>query len=263
MRGGTANIYDGKFSGRDSYTASDGTPVAGPVASYSFKMYGGTANIYGGDFSSQGSGAFIMGSSAASIGTANIYAGNFRVTGQGGISIFQYANVTFAPADANGNINRDAEIYVEGDAAGLILEGINNRAAGTTITVNAGNFNSIRNSNGDGCWSGNYQADIVITGGTFTGSPRSGLTLANAPSNGGSVQISGGTFIREGGSSNAISCGGTIRYNQIIASGAVGTLYPVGQTWAIGTTSGYGNSSINDTISGYRIGRIVVTNDGI
>lgn len=263
VRGGTANIYDGKFSGRDSYTASDGTPVAGPVASYSFKMYGGTANIYGGDFSSQGSGAFIMGSSAASIGTANIYAGNFRVTGQGGISIFQYANVTFAPADANGNINRDAEIYVEGDAAGLILEGINNRAAGTTVTVNAGNFNSTRNSNGDGCWSGNYQADIVITGGTFTGSSRSGLTLANAPSNGGSVQISGGTFIREGGSSNAISCGGTIRYNQIIASGAVGTLYLVGQTGAIGTTSGYGNSGINDTIRGNRIGRIVVTNDGI
>ena len=135
VRGGNAIVYDGYCYGNDLYiaykppgsTEEDG-PIAGPGASYAFKVYGGIATVNGGMFGwkvsddgtplnsySSGSGAFVMGT-AGSAGTAEIFGGTFEVDGQAGFSIYQYADVTF------GAENSDTGPNVTGGITAVALE---------------------------------------------------------------------------------------------------------------------------------------------
>lgn len=204
VRNGTANVYSGSFFGNDAGI------IAGPGASYAFKMYGGTANIYGGTFGqgSQGSGAFIMGTSAQNPGIANIYGGNFIVNGQAGFSIYQYADVTF------GTQGGDNAITVSGNATAIAIE--KHHATTSQITIYGGAFRSTGSSGGyDGIWYGNTSVELTIYGGTFTGSARNGLYFDGDP--GANVQIDGGTFI---GAGNQRAFGGTsLSFNSILTAG--------------------------------------------
>lgn len=182
VRNGTVTIEDGTFSGQD------GELHAGPAASYALKMYGGTAKISGGSFGGAGSGAFITGTAADEVAEANITGGTFNVSGQGGFSVFEYANVTFDPIDG--------EISVIGASAGLILEGVNQRANGTTVKIKGGTFQGTAAAgadNGNAVWNGNHLATLEISGGTFTGT-YAGLQIRYGVEPGGSVTVSGGTF---------------------------------------------------------------------
>ena len=186
---GTAAIQYGSFIGADPVKNNARIDVAGAAANYGFKMYGGTVTINGGTFGGNGSGAFVMGTSTDSgtnVAQANIYGGSFDVTGQAGFSVYQYANVTF------GNDSNDI-ITAKGDAAGLVIETTPNGDA-PTVTINAGTFESIRNSNGDGVWYGNGSAKLTITDGKFIGSSRAGLCIDDATQDSHKIVISGGTF---------------------------------------------------------------------
>lgn len=182
VKNGTANISGGVYGGQDVYEAYGGGAVAGPAASYSFKIFGGTANISGGTFDSNGSGAFIMGTSSDSWGTANISGGSFSVTGQAGISVYEYGELT-----VSGNT------VVSGAAAGLVIESSDNPC---TVTIEDGAFTGTRTSNGDGVWCGSTNVTFTVSGGTFTGQSRSGLYFSNYENNGDDslVSLSGGTF---------------------------------------------------------------------
>ena len=221
--GGSSYIYNGVFIGKDSYTILDNddgisflkiegnvtttSPLAGPAASYAFKVYSGTATVYGGTFgdpSSIASGAFVMGTED-SPGTANIFGGTFDVSdsgdngGQAGFSAYVYTNVTFTEdgSDENGT---GGKITVQGLAAGLTLEsageGSNNPYQGGSaqVIINSGSFSSMKNNNNsDGIWYGNGSTTLNISSGTFTGAARSGLYFETTPS-GNKVQLSGGTY---------------------------------------------------------------------
>lgn len=182
VKNGTANISGGVYGGQDVYEANGGGAVAGAAASYSFKIFGGTANISGGTFDSNGSGAFIMGTSSGSWGTANISGGSFSVTGQAGISVYEYGALT-----VSGNT------VVSGDAAGLVIESSDNPC---TVTIEDGTFTGTRTSNGDGIWCGSTNVTLTVSGGTFTGQSRSGLYFDSYENNGDDspVSLSGGTF---------------------------------------------------------------------
>ena len=185
VRNGTVTIENGVFSGRD------GESHAGPAASYALKMYGGTANISGGTFGGAGSGAFITGTAANAVATAVITGGTFEVDGQGGFSVFEYANVTFDPAEGK-------TISVSGEAAGLILEGVGLQANGTTVTIRGGTFKSTATSGGtsefgNALWNGNRLATLEISGGSFDGL-YAAFSIPYGVQAGGSVTISGGTF---------------------------------------------------------------------
>ena len=185
VRNGTVTIEDGTFSGQD------GELHAGPAASYALKMYGGTANISGGSFGGAGSGAFITGTAANAVATAMITGGTFEVDGQGGFSVFEYANVTFDPAEGK-------TISVSGEAAGLILEGVGLQANGTTVTIRGGTFESTATSGGtsefgNALWNGNRLATLEISGGSFDGL-YAAFSIPYGVQAGGSVTISGGTF---------------------------------------------------------------------
>lgn len=185
VRNGTVTIENGVFSGRD------GESHAGPAASYALKMYGGTANISGGTFGGSGSGAFITGTAANAVATAKITGGTFEVDGQGGFSVFEYANVTFDPAEGK-------TISVSGEAAGLILEGVGLQANGTTVTIRGGTFESTATSGGtsefgNALWNGNRLATLEISGGSFDGL-YAAFSIPYGVQAGGSVTISGGTF---------------------------------------------------------------------
>lgn len=185
VRNGEVNIANGEFSGRD------GEPHAGPAASYALKMYGGTASISGGTFGGSGSGAFITGTAANAVATAMITGGTFEVDGQGGFSVFEYANVTFDPAEGK-------TISVSGEAAGLILEGVGLQANGTTVTIRGGTFESTATSGGtsefgNALWNGNRLATLEISGGSFDGL-YAAFSIPYGVQAGGSVTISGGTF---------------------------------------------------------------------
>lgn len=185
VRNGTVTIEDGTFSGQD------GELHAGPAASYALKMYGGTANISGGTFGGSGSGAFITGTAANAVATAKITGGTFEVDGQGGFSVFEYANVTFDPAEGK-------TISVSGEAAGLILEGVGLQANGTTVTIRGGTFESTATSGGtsefgNALWNGNRLATLEISGGSFDGL-YAAFSIPYGVQAGGSVTISGGTF---------------------------------------------------------------------
>ena len=141
------------------------------------------------------SGAFISGTSEQQ-GTAEILGGTFTVGGQAGFSIFDYANVTFGeePGSNTENSNNN-NITVSGTAAGIAVE---NREAPVTITIYGDiddTFASTATSgNSDGIWYANSNAQLTITGGTFTGAARAGLCFEKFP-NPGKVQLSGGTYI--------------------------------------------------------------------
>lgn len=184
---GTATIQYGSFIGADPMKNDARMDVAGAAANYGFKMYGGTVTTYGGTFGGKGSGAFVMGTGTDSnTAQANIYGGSFNVTGQAGFSVYQYANVIF------GNDSNDI-IEARGDAAGLVIETTPNGDA-PTVTINAGTFESIRGSNGDGVWYGNGSAKLTITGGKFIGSSRAGLCIDNATQDSHKIVITGGNF---------------------------------------------------------------------
>ena len=198
VKDGTANVYGGNFSGNDSY----GT-VAGVAASYAFKLYGGTANIYSGTFGagSSGSGAFVMGNSADDMGHANIYGGSFVVNGQAGFSVYKYANILFAPR--GGENGQGDDITVSGNAAGIAVEttqAIEGTNCAVRIEIKGGDFRSTGSGGGyDGIWYSNPNAELIISGGTFTGSARSGLWFQQTP-NTGKVSLSGGTYNSASGS---------------------------------------------------------------
>lgn len=184
---GTATIQYGSFIGADPVENNARMDVAGAAANYGFKMYGGTVTIEDGTFGGNGSGAFVMGTGTDSAtAVANIYGGSFDVTGQAGFSVYQYANVIF------GNDSNDI-IEARGHAAGLVIETTPNGDA-PTVTINAGTFESIRDSNGDGVWYGNGSAKLTITGGTFIGSSRAGLCIDDATQNSHTIVITSGNF---------------------------------------------------------------------
>ena len=232
---GTAVVNGGRFEGRDSYYAPNSTDatIAGPAASYGFKMYGGEATIYGGTFThynyqgnntaDKGSGAFVMGTigndGKVVTGTAKIYGGEFLARGQLGFSVYEYADVTFAPYGDVENPDKGGDISVEGSAAGLGIENTNGISA--TVTVHGGTFTST-NASGDssGIWCGNAYVNLTIEDGTFIGRPnenndsqgKSGLFVAYGLA-GGCINISGGTFK---GGSDAGLC-----FNQSVSDGSI------------------------------------------
>ena len=203
VRSGSATVRGGVFYGNDP---TDGAEIAGAAASYGFKMYGGTVEIDGGTFGGNGSGAFVMGTSQSEKGTAKIHGGSFSVTGQAGFSVYKYGDVTFGEVGVSGSI------LVKGNAAGLVIESTPEGAP--TVTIHSGTYDSLRNSNGDGIWNGNGSAVLTITGGTFTGSSRSGLRLDVGTSTP-PVQISGGTFYGNG-SYSAITANTSLYVRNII-----------------------------------------------
>lgn len=223
VKNGTANIYGGTFFGNDSYDEKGpGTgPIAGPAASYSFKVFGGTANVYGGTFGdedSSGSGAFVMGNSSTDLAEANIYGGTFVVGGQAGFSVYDYAKISFAP---RGDDGKGGDIQVSGYNVGMAIE---NSEADVSINIAGGEFYSQnRDWNGscDGIWYSNSNARLVVSGGIFTGSARSGIYFEKAP-NSEKVSISGGQFngVRGGGLGTS---SGSLNVGDIVASGH--TLY--------------------------------------
>lgn len=233
---GIVDIVGGKFNGNDNYGGNGGGSVAGPAASYSFKMYGGTAIIYGGTFGdgSSGSGAFIMGSEDA-MGNATILGGKFVVNGQAGFSIYEYANVVFGSDDNAGS----SEITVTGSICGIAIEKC---SAAVNIEINAGAFSSTSTSgNCDGIWYSNPNATLTIKGGTFTGSARSGLFFAAVP-NGTNVQLSGGTFI--GVSSS--------QHNTYYSNGAIST--DGSERWVLGWNYTGNEIAVTDILdSGYEM----------
>lgn len=197
VKNGNVTIYDGKFLGVD-YGKQPGQ-MAGPAASYSFKVYGGLTNIYGGTFgdpNQNGSGAFIMGTSGENKGNANIYGGTFDVGGQAGFSLYDYANVLFDPngttIEGNQGGNQGSDIIVDGLACAIACENGNNPY---TLTIHDGTYSSNRpldsNSDGSGIWYGSSACTLTITGGTFTGSVVAGIDFSAKAEN---VEISGGTF---------------------------------------------------------------------
>ena len=198
--GGIANIYNGTFEGNDNYKGAG--QIAGVGASYSFKVYGGTANVYGGTFGIEGgnaSGAFVMGTSATSTGTANIYGGTFVVSstdkpgGQAAFSIFQYAQVLVNPGKGGELQNLGGNVTMTGLATGFAVEGHYDSGATSSVFIRGGSFSSTRQAGGDdGLWYGNSSVTLEISGGTFTGSYRSGIYFAEDPSE--KVKITGGTF---------------------------------------------------------------------
>lgn len=240
VKGGDTTILGGTFLGNDNYVASDGGPVAGPAASYSFKVIGGTANVYAGTFGAykdeqdnvlRGSGAFVMGTSSLT-GTAYIYGGKFVVSqndgenqgGQSGFSVYEYANVLFNPDGGETEYSdyKADNITVTGLAAGLVIEG--NTSNSATVTINGGTFSSTRpgaGSNSDGIWYNNSNANLTVTDGTFTGTARSGLFL-NARPDSNNVQLSGGTFT---GGQHAVHTEQTYVYlRYILVDGATATV---------------------------------------
>lgn len=194
VRDGTANIWGGTFVGNDNedYKSQNGENLAGPAASYAFKMYGGTANIYGGSFGkgSSGSGAFVMGT-AADKAYANVYGGTFEVNGQAGFSVFEYVNVKFNPY--GGENGAGDKITVKGSQAGMTVE---YRGAGnSSVEIFGGEFIGEGDPDfSNGIWYSESKTKLIIRKGTFKGSKTSGLYFNVEPGEG-NVQLSGGTFI--------------------------------------------------------------------
>lgn len=194
VRDGTADIWGGTFVGNDNkdYKSQNGENLAGPAASYAFKMYGGTANIYGGSFGkgSLGSGAFVMGT-AADKAYANVYGGTFEVNGQAGFSVFEYVNVKFNPY--GGENGAGDKITVKGSQAGMTIE---YRGAGnSSVEIFDGEFIGEGDPDfSNGIWYSESKTKLIIRKGTFKGSKTSGLYFNVEPGEG-NVQLSGGTFI--------------------------------------------------------------------
>ena len=195
VKGGNAVINGGSFSGNDAYVTSTNLR-AGIAASYAFKMYGGEVIVSGGRFKSQGSGAMIIGTSANDMAKATINGGEFIASGQTGFSVYNYADVTFAPGEGK-------SITVQGVAAGLTVEGIHNgnnsmNYAESEITISGGTFTGEGPSNlggGDGIWFDNKHVRMNITGGTIKGKARYGINITSSGNadDGGVLNVSGAT----------------------------------------------------------------------
>lgn len=198
VKGGKAVINGGSFSGNDEYADgdayNDSELRAGIAASYAFKMYGGEVIVSGGSFKSQGSGAMIIGTSANDMAKATINGGEFIASGQTGFSVYNYADVTFAPGE--GKI-----ITVQGVAAGLTVEGIHNgnnsmHYAKSEITISGGTFTGLGrlgsvSGRGDGIWFDNKHVTMVITGGSIVGQTAADIYISSSggSGNGGSLSI--------------------------------------------------------------------------
>lgn len=195
VRDGTADIWGGTFVGNDNeeYKSQNGENLAGPAASYAFKMYGGTANIYGGSFGkgSSGSGAFVMGTAADDKAYANVYGGTFEVKGQAGFSVFEYVDVKFDPE--GGDKGAGGKITVKGSQAGMTVE---YRGAGnSSVEIFGGEFIGDGDPGfSNGIWYSESKTKLIIHDGTFTGSATSGLYFNVDPGEG-NVQLSGGKFV--------------------------------------------------------------------
>ena len=224
VKSGRVKIYGGVFSGHDNYQANGGGAVAGPAASYNFKLFGGSVDIYSGTFNSEGSGAFIMGNSATDMADANIYGGSFVVSGQAGFSVYDYADILFAPQ--GGENGQGSDIQVSGDATAIAVE---DSYATVRLEIRGGTFKSTGGTSGerDGIWYSNSNAELIISGGEFTGSARSGLYFQRKPSSG-KVRLRGGTYIRAG-EYNPI--GGSFAESAVLVSGY--TINKNGGTWTI------------------------------
>ena len=159
-------------------------------------MYGGEVIVSGGSFKSQGSGAMIIGTSANDMAKATINGGEFIASGQTGFSVYNYADVTFAPGEGK-------SITVQGVAAGLTIEGIHNgnnsmSYAGSVINISGGTFIGTGPSNlggGDGIWFDNKHVRMNITGGTIKGKARYGINITSSGNadDGGVLNVSGAT----------------------------------------------------------------------
>lgn len=199
VRNGSATITAGNFSGKDNYSADGGGFVAGPGASYAFKVLGGTANVSGGRFASAGNGAFVM------EGNATITAGIFTGAGASGFSVWRNAVLTFGTAGMD-----DDDLIVAAASTGIAVEtNIPSGYSAADVTIHGGTFSGGTYSNteqsvyitGDGgnrngIWYGTSQAHVTVTGGYIYGEHNGfdysagagATTVANV------VQISGGTF---------------------------------------------------------------------
>lgn len=224
VKSGRVKIYGGTFSGHDNYPANGGGAVAGPAASYNFKLFGGSVDIYSGTFNSEGSGAFIMGNSATNMAHANIYGGSFMVSGQAGFSVYDYADILFAPK--GGENGQGSDIQVSGGVTAIAIE---NSSAAVRLEIQGGTFKSTGGTDGqrDGIWYSNSNAELIISGGEFTGSARSGLYFDKAPDSG-KVRLSGGTYVRAG---NNKPIGGSFTESAVLVSGY--TINENGGTWTI------------------------------
>ena len=182
-RGGTANIYNGTFTGgyNSTYHATTGA-----ASTYSFKAYGGTVNISGGNFDSAAEGAFVMGTSASD--KVTITGGSFQADGPTAFATWNGATVEFD------DTNSENKIVVSGESTGLTVEQVSSDWSSQNITIKSATFKSTNqnDSNKNGIWYGNGNAKLTISGGSFTGSTGSGLYFAANPGN--NVQLSGGTY---------------------------------------------------------------------
>lgn len=210
VKGGNAEINGGSFSGNDAYVTSTNLR-AGIAASYAFKMYGGTVTINDGSFKSQGSGAMIIGTSANDMAKATINGGEFIASGQTGFSVYNYADVTFAPGEGK-------SITVQGVAAGLTIEGIHNgnnsmSYAGSVINISGGTFIGTGPSNlggGDGIWFDNKHVELIITGGNIDGYYRHGINITDTRDGSSTCKVS----IKGATITNAIYHGNNVWFNK-------------------------------------------------
>lgn len=198
-------INGGTFLGADAYKpgTTGSAALAGPGASYAFKMYGGSVTINGGTFgdpNSLGGGAFVTGS--GSLAKATILAGTFDVGGTAAFTVYQNAELTFGTQGDTAN----NELLLKGESAGLTVEKLDGGTA-SSVTIHSGTFsggNHEKNEGGcDGIYyNGSGQTRLTITGGDFVGKSdsdkvnygRSGLYLDVGPAVKNAIQISGGTF---------------------------------------------------------------------
>lgn len=202
VRGGSAIIQNGTFSGNDAYQARDGRPApGGPAASYAFKVVGGAANIQNGDFTSEkGSGAFVMGT-PSSMGTATVEGGIFDTNGMTGFSVYRYANVSFVPQNGS-------DIYVSGQSSGMsvednlpIADGYDSQAAGSTVTIHGGTFEDKDGGDGFGIYYAGVHDTFTVSGNPVIRGQVCGLSFAVMPQTG-KVSLFGGVFF---GAENNVS----------------------------------------------------------
>lgn len=191
-RGGTANIYDGTFTGgyNSTYHATTGA-----ASTYSFKAYGGTVNISGGNFDSDAEGAFVMGTSESD--KVTITGGSFQAKGPTAFATWNGATVEFD------DTNSKNKIIVSGESTGLTVEQVSSGGRSQKITIKSATFESTnqRDSNKNGIWYGNGNATLTISGGIFKGTTGSGLRIDASPRN--NIQLSGGTYNGSNGAINA------------------------------------------------------------